>query len=393
MNGIDQRGRRAAAALLEAGERLGPVPGFGELRRRRRRRSLARAGLAAAAVVTAAALVGPAMPALRPPVTTPATRAWPGVPGLGPQVRDAVATGQACRCAGDVAAGPSGVWVLRGSGGSGRDRLLRVDPRTDEVVAATPVRQVASHVGSGDDGTAWVVRLEPTVGQDEELLQVDPSGSVTRTIPLPALESGGRVDAMLAAGGAVWIADSAGRLLRVDTASGQVRTIATTRWLRPVVGLAAAGGSIWVAFRNGLQRLDPTDGRVTLRVSDPALQQVIPADSLAAGAGALWIAGGGDEMSDRLLRLDPVDGRVVARLELRLAAWEARRPAVVAADERSVVVRRGSGLFLVDGDGSRVAGYVGLPPGDEGGVAVGGGAVWASDPDRGRVLRIEPAAG
>lgn len=399
MNGIDRRGRSAAAALLEASERLGPAPELGELRRRRRRRSLARGGLAAAAVVMAAALVGQAVPALRSSVARPpgqaaataTTRAWPGVPGLAREVRDAIATGPACHCAGDVAAGPGGVWVLRGARGAERGRLLRVDPQTDEVVAGTPVRDVASHVRAGDDGTAWVVRLEPSPG-DEELLQVDAAGAVTRTIPLPAIETGGRVEAMLVAGGAVWVADSAGRLLRVDTTSGQVRTIPTTRWLQPVVGLAAAGGGIWVAFRHGLQRLDPADGRVTLQVSDPALRQVNSAESLAGGAGALWIAGVGDEMSDRLLRLDPVSGRVLASLELRRAVWEARRRSVVAADERTVVVRRGPGLFLVAGDGSRVRAYLELP-GRDGGVAVGGGAVWATDPGRGRVLRIEPAAG
>jgi len=398
VNGIDRRGRRSALALLQAAERLGPVPGLGELRRRRRRRSLVRGGVAAAAVVVAAALVGQAMPALRSPVTrppgpdistTPTTRAWPGVPGLDPRVRDAVATGPACGCPGDVAAGSGGVWVLRDARGGERDRLLRVDPGTDEVVAGIPVRESASYVRSGDDGTAWVVRLEPSPG-DEELLQVDPAGgSIVRAIPLPAIETGGRVEAMLVAGGAVWIADSAGRLLRVDTTSGQVRTALPSGRDRRIVGLAAAGGGIWVASRTGLQRLRPRDGRVTLQVSDPALQRAIPADGLAAGAGALWVAGGGGEASDRLVRVDPVSGWVVASLELRRPGLEGQRPAVVAADERTVVVRRGTGLFLVAGDGSRVRGYLELP-GRDGGVAVGAGAVWATDPDRGRLLRIDP---
>ena len=243
MNGIDQRGRRAALTLLQASERLAPVPGLGELHRRRRRRSLVRGALAAAAVVVAAALVGQAIPALRSPATTPTTRAWPGVPGLDRRVRDAVATGPACRCAGDVAAGPAGVWVLRGSSGAGRAWLLRVDPQTDQVVAGIPILSRVSYVSSGDDGTAWVIRLGLSPGEDE-LLQVDPAGgSIIRAIPLPAIETGGRVEAMLVAGGAVWIADSAGRLLRVDTTSEQVRTIPTTRWLRPVAGLAAASGS------------------------------------------------------------------------------------------------------------------------------------------------------
>jgi streptogramin lyase len=306
-------------------------------------------------------------------------------------VRDVVATGPACRCPGDVTAGPDGVWVLRDARGAERGRLLHIDPRTDEVVAGIPVRDSASHVRVGDDGTVWVVRLEPSPG-DEELLQVEPgSNSVVRTIPFPAIESGGGVEAVLVAGGAVWIADKAGRLLRVDTTSGQVRTFPPNppiKLLGPIVGLAAAGGGIWVAFRHALQRLDPEDGRVTLQVSDRAVQQAFPAHSLAGGAGALWVAGRSDELSERLLRLDPVSGRVEAVLELRRAAWEAPLPAVVAADERTVVVRRGPGLFLVAADGTRLRGYLQLP--GDGGVAVGAGAVWATDPDRERLLRIDP---
>jgi hypothetical protein len=390
VSGIDRRGRRAAVALLAAGERLAPAPELGELRRRRRRRSLARGGLAAAAVVVAAALVGQTLPALRSPVTRPPGQAATIPATLDPQVGAAVATGPACHCAGDVAAGPAGVWVLRGSGGAGRARLLRVDSQTDEVVAATPILPRVAYVHAAGDGTVWVARLATTVGEDDELLQVDPaSGVIVRTIPLPAIEAGGRVEAMVAAGGAVWIADSAGRLLRVDTASGRVRTIPPSGRDRPIVGLAAVGGGIWVASRTVLQRLHPEDGRVTLQVSDPALRQALPADGLAAGAGALWLVGGGDEGSDRLVRVDPVRGWVVGSLELRRPGRDGQRPAVVAADERTVVVRRGVGLFVVAGDGSRVRGYLELPARD-GGVTAGGGAVWAADPGRGRVLRVEP---
>lgn len=397
MNGIDLRGRRAGRALHRAAERLGPVPDLGHLRRRGRRRSFGRALLAAAALGAAALLVLQALPAPDPAAPQPAapvdpaptTRTWPGVPGLDPRVRDAIGTGAACGCDGDVAAAPGDVWVLRNVAGAERARLLRVDPRSDEVVAGTPVRHRASHVRTGDDGTVWVARLEPSPG-DEELLQIDPAGNgIVRTIPFPAVESGG-IEALLVARGAVWIADSAGRLLRVDTASGRVRTVLPTDRQRRIVGLAAAGGGIWVAFGSALQRLDPQDGKVTLQVSGAALRQALPADSLAAGAGALWIAGGGDEVSARLLRLDPVSGKVMTSLELRRAAGEALRPAVVAADERTVVVRRGPALFLVAPDGTRLRGHLDLP--GDGGVAVGAGAVWATDPDHERLLRIDPGA-
>jgi len=77
---VDTRGRRAAQALLQAGERLGPPPDLDRLRRRRRRRAAGRVGLAVAAVAAVAALAGQARPGLEraapdptPPVAAPAT--------------------------------------------------------------------------------------------------------------------------------------------------------------------------------------------------------------------------------------------------------------------------------------------------------------------------------
>jgi streptogramin lyase len=404
---VDTRGRRAARELLLAADRLGPAPDLGGLRRRHRRRSLARAGLAVAAVGLVVALASQGLPALdratRQPTVpvapgpTPTTRAWPGVPGLDPHIRDAVPTGAACPC--DLAAGPGGVWTLQQLAGGEGGRLLRVDPRSDEVVADIPVGAEAVRVLVGDDGTVWVLRLEPGQG-DEELLQIDPgSNSIVRRIPFPALEPGSQLGPVLAGLGAVWVADSSGRLLRVDTASGLVRTVYTDRPLfqgrpyRRIAAMAAAGGWIWAASDYGLHRLDPRNGRETWSAIDGRVGQYLRAHSLAAGAGALWIAASRDNAGDRLLRverLDPISGQAVAILQLGRMGQEDTARVLVAADERTVVVRRGPDLFLVARDGMRLRGHLQLP--GDGLVAVGAGAVWATDPAHKRLLRIDPDA-
>jgi hypothetical protein len=263
------------------------------------------------------------------------------------------------------------------------------------VVADIPVGAEAVRVLGGDDGVVWVLRLEPGQG-DEELLQVDPgSNSVVRRIPFPALEPGSQLGPVLASLGAVWVADSSGRLLRVDTASGRVRTVYTDRLrfqgvpYRRIAAMAAAGGWIWAASDYGLHRLDPRNGRETWS-GDGRVGQYLRAHSLAAGAGALWIAARRDNGSDRVMRLDPISGEAVSILQLSRMGQKDTARVLVAADERTVVVRRGPDLFLVARDGMRLRGQLRLP--GDGLVAVGAGAVWATDPAHQRLLRIDPGA-
>jgi streptogramin lyase len=391
---VDTRGRRAAQALVQAAERLGPVPSLDRLRRRRRRRSAARAGLAFAAVLVAAALVGRGLPVLErlgpEPAdrvgSPPGTRAWPGVPGLDRHVRDAVATGKAVRA--DVAAGPSGVWVLNRST-SAAPELVRVDPATDKVVARIDAGFGATRLAVGEDGAVWLYRAGKAMDRPE-LVRVDPATNrVADVVALPPpREVPTDATALLAVRGSVWVASQEDRLLRLDPASRTFQELRVSGRTVAAEHLAFAGGWVWTAGGLTLQRIDPGTGGLTMTVSDPGLHNAMPATGLAGGAGGLWMYGVSGT-GEQLFRLDLATGRPLAMRQLG-SRTNLEVLGVLAAGDRTVAVRSGTSLQLADPAGTLGARFP--VPGPRGGLAVGSGAVWVADPARGRLLRVDPAA-
>jgi hypothetical protein len=389
---VDTRGRRAAQDLIRAAEQRGQVPELDRLRRRRRHRRLGRAGLAIAAVVVVGAVVAQALPTLErgapgpvPPAGPPATtRTWPGVPGLDRHVRDTVATGEAQLA--EVAAGPSGVWVLNRRSGE-PDDLVRVDPATDAVLARLPVGGEVSQLAVGEDGGVWLYRTGRTPDR-AELVRVDPSTNrVAATIALPPGPPGipTGASALLVAGGSVWLADQHNRLFQVDPASRRVREVTDGGRSLAVGHLAFAGGWVWATWGLFLYQIDPRTGTVTMTVDNPDLDNSMPASGLAGGAGQLWMYTYDGSGREQLHRLDPADGRLLATRQL---GARSRKLGDMAAGDRVVAVRTGQQLLLSDPGGTLRA-TVPVPEA-RGGLAVGPDAVWVADPDRGRLLRVDP---
>ena len=134
---VDTSGRRAARALLQASERLGPPPDLGRLRRRHRRRTAGRVGLAVAAVLVAgivAVRVVPGLDWVVPDPAAPAATSPPAGPDL--PAGDVIDVGRAD--ASELAAGTSGVWLLSHHDDR-RDELVRVDPGRLRVAARIPI--------------------------------------------------------------------------------------------------------------------------------------------------------------------------------------------------------------------------------------------------------------
>lgn len=372
---IDARGRRAAQTLHRDAERRGPAPDLGLLHRRARRRTAGRASLAALAVVVAVAVAWQGLPFRPDRAPAGANAGSSGVAGLDRRVRDAVPTGMASET--DVAAVSDAVWVLNRSQPPGDAMLVRVDPATDRVVARIAVGPAAVRVAAGD-GSVWVLRSSPN---SSDLVRVDPATNrVAKTVPLgssagPAVASGGH---LLVAGGAVWVMNQAG-ILRVDPGSGQVKTVMGPDRYGPLSGLAAAGGSVWAVAGMVVQQIRPEDGTIRWEDAPKELTPMIPS-GLAAGAGALWVVGSGF-----LARFDPGTHRVVATF--RVGHGVGSDADLVAGDARTVVVRRGRGLYLIDPAANRARAQVRLP--SAGAVAVGASAIWVTDQANGRLLRVE----
>jgi hypothetical protein len=374
---VDSSGRRAAQALLQASERLGPPPDLARLRRRRRRRTAGQAGLVAVAAVLAVAVVWQGLPlAGRPePAAGPGDSvAWPGVPDQDRHIRDAVPTGVPYDT--EVAAGPDAVWVLNRNRPPKQDLLVRVDPATDRVVARILVGNTASHVAVGE-GSVWVLRPDP---RRVDLVQIDPRrNQVLRTLPVSGTDNpdGSLAQQLVLAGGSAWFVGQPG-LVRVDLRSGVPTTVLSSSDRGPLGLLGVAGDSVWVTAPASLQRVRVSDNAVLEPTSLGSLG-VISVEGLAAGAGTLVAFGYGLGV-----RVDPGTGRVLGSFPV----GKLEQPVAGATDGATVVGRDQTSLYLLDLAGARVRIQVPLP--GPGAVAVGAGAVWVTDEERGRLLRVDP---
>ena len=120
------------------------------------------------------------------------------------------------------------IWVNR------LRHLDRIDPATNRFVGGTPGGEYDYAMWTGE-GFLWAMTY-----RGEFLSQIDPNtGAIVHDIAL-----GGESPGWLAVGdGSAWMALQSNRLLRIDVATG---TIADA-YVRPAaVGLAVAGGALWV---------------------------------------------------------------------------------------------------------------------------------------------------
>jgi streptogramin lyase len=186
--------------------------------------------------------------------------------------------------------------------------------------------------------------------------------------------------------GSVWVGLGTGEVLEVNTRTSQVRA----KWPTGnppygfVHGLVVAGGALWVAAGNGIERIDPRTRRVR-----PWVPMRTPF-TLAAGGGALWAA------------RDGTNG--LARVQLRRRRFETirvpgRLVGVAAGGAGVVVVRAPQGdltgprsarvLQRVDPRTNRLTAAVVALECDQW-LAVGARFVWTSDVCSGRLDRRDP---
>jgi hypothetical protein len=342
-----------------------------------------------AAVAAVGVLAGQVLPGLEraapdpaPPAAAPATTlARPGGRPLDPHVRQLIDTGHAARS--EVAAGPSGVWVLNQLGDP-PDELVRVHPASGRVVARIGVGDNAARPVVGPDGLVWMTRAGPRANR-AELLMVNPATNrVGVTVPLPGADLSRGTRGLLVAWDTVWVVDGRGRLLRVPLPVREAEPVAEAG---DVAGVASAGGWVWAASGGELLRIDPVDGHVAARVLSPHPATGAPPGALVADQDSLWLGGTSDSGGALLVRLDRGTGQSTAVIELGSMA-ERSRPQV-AAGQGVVATRVGPDLHLVDPATDAVQATVAL--GDIlGGVAADGHTIWATDPTRGCLLRIDP---
>jgi virginiamycin B lyase len=373
---LEDRLTRAAGALERSVTEVDAAKRFQDLGRRRRRQQAATTALAlalAAAVLAGAVVaVGIARRPDPPPVVGPDPTAPARVIERFRLFGDPVA--MAVRGPDLWVAGNNPSWVTRW--------VTPTNPMTRQTptiaLAAAPTRLAATA------DAVWV--LTPP---DDRVVRIDPAtNQVAATIGVGRAPSGLAVGA-----GAVWVSRrSDGAVVRIDPATNR---IVATIPVGPAPGaMTVAGGEVWVALPGGggLGRIDPASNQSTV-VRVPGCC----AGELAAGQGALWVANRED---GTLVRVDPATGRVAARIPLPRTTDQ--RPHQVAVGDGAVWVtsaspRRGTAnlLWRVDPASNQVIGTLDLGPTAAGGipnrVAAGDGAVWVGGITKGFIARLEPS--
>ncbi|HEV8567000.1 MAG TPA: hypothetical protein VGQ92_07865 [Actinoplanes sp.] len=235
----------------------------------------------------------------------------------------------------DLAVGAGSVWATQFDG-----RLVRIDARTGRISARISARPIYfGSVVTYGGGFVWT-------GNDDERNR---SGSVSKIDPasnrvvgnLPGL---GSPQSIAFGRGAVWVADHAGWLVKIDPT--RLEVVARRRLDFGAHGVVVAPHAVYVADAHGgrLLQADAQTARV-IRIAELSPGPIDP----VVGAGAVWSssasAWGDRPKDDRVVRIDPRTLRIVQTLHLGGSV-----PSVAfgfgsvwaPVTTRSVVVRRAS---------------------------------------------------
>jgi hypothetical protein len=203
-----------------------------------------------------------------------------------------------------LAFGHGSVWVTSATYGT----VSRIDPQTGEMVANIDVGRGAVDIATDErSGAVWVAGLYlpkdyggydlPKRSPDNKLSRVDPeTNRVVAQIPIRADSPYGGASSVAVGEGAVWAQSDDGRLFKVDPAANEVVAEVTIGQWSP--HLAVSGGAVWATVQGGgssgerLVRLDPSTERVVAS-EDIGPVSKVGYGRLVAGGGYVWFASGG----------------------------------------------------------------------------------------------------
>jgi streptogramin lyase len=185
------------------------------------------------------------------------------------------------------------VWVAAQAGrGLSEDSLLRIDPSTNELVAAIAMPQPLDQIIAGPEAV-WVSGFDPRVGG--VIYRINPAtGEVSDVI-----EDAG---APMALGdGVLWASRHDAKaeessLLRLAAATGRVEAVVPLPITFPSFDVEVGEGSVWVRSSEQLIEVDPTIAAVVSAHDLPGFTQ------MAVGGGNVWI--GGSAHGEVIFRLD-----------------------------------------------------------------------------------------
>jgi hypothetical protein len=221
---------------------------------------------------------------------------------------------------GAIAVGEGAVWVLAYfSDETPHQRLLRIDPATNEVVAEIPLPESTAGEVAVGFGSVWVTLYQQ--GEGSSLGRIDP-GTNELVAEIPGV---GQQVAIWE--GSVWAIDTRegaaeGSVAQVDSVTGEVTASVPLPIVHPpVFDLVAGEGAVWAWTLDDAGDIDSAEATPNLFRIDPATREVRAIDvdtaglrQIVVGGGYVWVAGapnedpGQDAQRFGVLRFDPATG-------------------------------------------------------------------------------------
>jgi virginiamycin B lyase len=177
------------------------------------------------------------------------------------------------------------VWLATGQAG---DKVVRIDPKSNKVVAEVAVPEGSYTVDFGE-GAIWVTSTKTSV-----VSRIDPKANkVTDTIPVgpqPRFQTVGE--------GFVWTLNQGdGTVSKIDPKTRKV--VATIPVGIPGGGgeISAGGGAVWITvFQIPISRIDPKTDKVTHQYAGPG------GDAILYAHGSVWLS---NLREQNIWRIDP----------------------------------------------------------------------------------------
>lgn len=286
-----------------------------------------------------------------------------------------------------MAASDSGVWVYEAPLGV----ALRIDPRTNTVVARVTVGKSDFGLIALGDGAVWVsgtsLGATSDAPQTAKVFHIDPqTNTVVGVIDFP----NSRINGIAVAPGAVWVTNhDADAISVIDPRTNQI--VARLPTYAGPFGASYGAGSIWICNylggQYGLTRWDPQTRQPITQI-DVGDAEGLECGGVVALPNTVWLALDDGAVTGRfaLERIDPATNKVITLITAPVS-----QTFDFAADGRGVWTWRPTlGLYRADPVTDQ---YVGaFPAQGVAGVALGAGSVWLASPQNGELLRIAPTA-
>jgi YVTN family beta-propeller protein len=221
----------------------------------------------------------------------------------------------------------------------------------------------------------------------DSMVAISPAtGRVERSYPV-----GGDPTDVAVGSGAAWAVNADDQTVtRIDLRTHALRTFGTGG---VPLDLAVGDGSLWVGHGSrpkaqfvgpvvtSVSRLDPDSAAILATIALPAARGQVSNQSkyhIAVDDRAVWAINPDFSVS----RIDPASNRIAARIRDVNAVALASSPTATWALERSGTIAR------LSPDSDRAVQRIRVPASGLTSIAVGGGAIWATDPYEGSLWRI-----